>query len=269
MSKIKNIFKFSLSFSNMYKAEVQKKLVPIDNISILNETDIQHLPEPVQNYLRYTGAIGKPKIYNFRVVFSGGMKRKMRGKWMDITSEQYNFYSDYARLFYVKSSLYGIPFDGLHKYVGNNATMQVKVASIFRVVDAKGEKMDQSDTVTFFNDMCLFAPATLIDDHIQWEQVDPLIVKAKFVNKGIAITATLYFNEMGELINFTSDDRYSTEDGKEYINYKWSTPINRYKDFNGRIISTYGEAIWHTPEGEFSYARFDLKEIEYNVESYK
>lgn len=93
------MFKFSASFSNIYKAEVQKRLAPIDNISILNETDIQHLPEPVQKYLRYTGAIGKPNIYNFRVAFTGGMKRKIVGKWMDITYEQYNFYSDYAHVF--------------------------------------------------------------------------------------------------------------------------------------------------------------------------
>ena len=257
------------SFSNMYEAEVQGRLVPIDSVSILNETDIQDLPDPVQNYLRYTGAIGKPKVYDFRVVSSGEMKRKMGGNWMNIASEQHNFYSDYARLFYIESSLYGIPFNGLHKYIGNKATMQIKVASIFQVVDAKGEEMDQSETVTFLNDMCLFAPATLIDKNIQWEQVDPLTVKARFVNEGIAISATLYFNEKGELINFTSDDRYFTENGDEYINYKWSTPVNRYEDSGGRKIATYGEAIWHTPEGEFSYAKFDLKEIEYNLQDHK
>ncbi|MFP4081365.1 MAG: DUF6544 family protein [Candidatus Aminicenantes bacterium] len=57
--------------------------------------------------------------------------------------------------------------------------------------------------------------------------------------------------------------------GDKYVNYKWSTPVNRYKDFNGRKIPTYGEAIWHTPQGEFCYAKFDVKEIEYNLENYR
>ncbi len=257
------------SFPNIYKAEVQKRLAPIDNLYVVSETDIQHLPDSVQKYLRYAGVIGKPKVNNFRLVFNGEMKKNMGGKWMDISSEQYNFYGDYARLFLIKSSLYGIPFDGLHKYIGNKATMQIKGVSLFQVVDAKGKEMDQSDTVTLFNDMCAFAPASLIDKNIQWEQVDPLTVKAKFTNANITITATLYFNEKGELINFISDDRYYTENGEKYKNYKWSTPISKYKDFNGRKIPAYGEAIWHTPEGEFAYARFDLTEIEYNLEDYK
>lgn len=257
------------SFPNVFKAEVQKRFSPIDNLSILNETDVQHLPDSVQKYLKYTGVIDKPKVKNFRLAFNGEMKQKMGGKWMDISSEQYNFYGDYVRLFYIKSSLYGIPFDGLHKYVGDKATMQIKVASLFHVVNAKGEEMDQSDTVTLFNDMCVFAPASLIDKNIQWEQVDPLMVKATFTNANITITATLYFNEKGELINFISDERYYIENGEKYINYKWSTPISGYKDFKGRKVPAFGEAIWHTPEREFVYARFDLKEIEYNLEDFK
>jgi hypothetical protein len=257
------------SFPNVYKSEVQKRLSPIDNLSVLSETDVQHLPDSVQKYLRYSGAIGKPKVNNFRLAFDGKMKQKMGAKWMDISSEQYNFYDDYARLFYIKSSLFGIPFDGLHAYIGNKATMQIKVAFFFQVVDAKGEKMDQSDTVTLFNDMCVFAPATLIDKNIQWEQVDPLTVEAKFTNADMTVAAALYFNEKGELINFISDDRYYTENGEKYINYRWSTPISGYTDFNGRKVPASGEAIWHTPEGEFVYARFGLTEIEYNLEDYK
>lgn len=257
------------SLANIYKAEVQKRLAPMYTLPDLTETDIKHLPDTVQKYLRYTGAIGKPKVNNFRLEFRGEMKQKMGAKWMNISSEQYNFYDDYARFFYIKSSLYGIPFDGLHKYVGNKATMQIKVASLFEVVHAKGKEMDLSDTVTLFNDMCVFAPAALIDKNIQWEQVDPLTVKATFTNTDISITAMLTFNEKGELINFISDDRYYSENGEKFMNYKWSTPLSGYKDFNGRKISTYGEAIWHTPEGEFAYARFDVKEIEYNLEDYK
>jgi hypothetical protein len=29
-------------------------------------------------------------------------------------------------------------------------------------------------------------------------------------------------------------------------------------------ILSYGEAIWHTPEGLYTYAKFKLKAIEYN-----
>ena len=47
-------------------------------------------------------------------------------------------------------------------------------------------------------------------------------------------------------------------------NYPWSTPVRYYRDFNGRKVPVYGEATWEMPEGDFTYARFVLEEIEYN-----
>ena len=166
--------------------------------------------------------------------------------------------------------MFGIPFDGLHVYAGNTATMQIKVASMFQVVDAFGEKMSHGETVTVFNDMCFFAPSTLISKNIQWETIDSLTVKATFINSDIQVRAILKFNVTGELIDFTSDDRFYCEDGKTYLSYKWSTPIKNFIDKDGRKVPSYGEAIWHIPfEGEFCYARFDLKEIEYNCTNFK
>ena len=51
------------------------------------------------------------------------------------------------------------------------ATMRVKVASALTIVDAKGTEMDEAETVTLFNDLCVFAPGALIDRRIQWQEV--------------------------------------------------------------------------------------------------
>jgi hypothetical protein len=59
--------------------------------------------------------------------------------------------------------MFGLPVDGLHLYAEPEASMQIKIAHLLQVVDAKGPEMNQSETVTMFNDMCLLAPATLID----------------------------------------------------------------------------------------------------------
>ncbi|MEI7527094.1 MAG: DUF6544 family protein [Mariniphaga sp.] len=259
-----------MNFLNKYKTEVQKRLKPISDTPILTHEDIQSLPAPVQKYLIYVGAIGKPKIQNVRVVWSGAMKRNRKSGWMPIASQQYNFFEEPSRFFYIRAKMFGIPFDGLHVYAGNTATMQIKVASMFQVVDAFGEKMSHGETVTVFNDMCFFAPSTLISKNIEWETIDSLTVKAKFTNDKITVSAILKFNQQGELIDFISDDRFYCEDGKTYLSYRWSTPIKNYIEKDGRKMPSYGEAIWHIPfEGEFCYAKFDLKEIEYNCTDFK
>lgn len=79
------------SFQNIYKTEVQKRLIPISDISVVSEKDVEHLPESVWKYLHYVDVVGKPKVYNFRAVSSGSMKRTAKSNWMDINSQQYNF----------------------------------------------------------------------------------------------------------------------------------------------------------------------------------
>jgi hypothetical protein len=237
--------------------------------SVVAERDLEHLPQPLQKYLRYVGVIGKPKVRNFRAVYEGDFSRDNGKSWLKIKSQQYNFYDDRARLYYIESELFGIPFDGLHIYAGNKATMQIKIAEMFKVADAKGPEMNRGETVTMFNDMCLIAPATLIDKSIQWEPVDSLIVRARFTNAGNTIAATLYFNKKGEMTNFVSDDRYQSADGKTYKSYRWSTPVKDYKNYGGYKLAHYGEARWRMPDGEHPYAKAYLKEIEYNCEEYK
>lgn len=122
--------------------------------------------------------------------------------------------------------------------------------------------MNTTETVTLFNDMCLMAPATLIDKRIQWQTIDSNTVKAIFTNHNISITAVLYFNTKGQLINFISNDRTNITDMKQY---PFSTPIHSYAEINGFHLMHTGDAVWQMPDGDFIYGRFVLKRIEYNT----
>ncbi|MFA5659623.1 MAG: DUF6544 family protein, partial [Oscillospiraceae bacterium] len=219
---------------------------------------------PFRKYLIYTGAVGKEKLQNFRAVFRGEIKLKPDSDYLDFKSVQYNFFDQPERVFYLESEMYGISFNGLHLYSGPSATMKIKIASLFQVVDAKGTEMNKSETVTMFNDMCFMAPATLIDENIKWKIIDSLTVEAEFTNQGNTIKAKLFFNGKGELTDFSSFDRFESADGKEFYNYEWTTPVKNYKEINGRFVPTYAELIWHEPKGDFYYGKFELMEMEYN-----
>jgi len=144
--------------------------------------------------------------------------------------------------------------------------MQIKLLGLFNVVNVKGAEMNKAETVTVFNDMCLMAPASLIDKRIEWTPIDSLSAKATFTNGINTINATLYFNAQGQLINFISDDRYVIGDMKQY---RFSTPVKEYAHIKGINIWKYGETIWHYPEGEFVYGKFSLNSIEYNITDFK
>ncbi len=254
-------------FELTFRADVQEHLAHMAHpgTELLTEADVQSLPEPVQNYLRYCGVIGKPKVKNVRVE----MKGRMRGKkqdWFPFTVVQYNFFDDPARLFFMKGKMKGILVPGYHDYQHETARMNIKLFGLFTVVHASGAVMNRAETVTLFNDMCLLAPASLISKYIEWEAIDSVSAKAIFTNGSNKITAALYFNPQGQLVNFVSDDR---SDVNEMKPYRFSTPVKAYVQLDGRNVMQYGEAVWHYPEGEFVYGEFNLKSIEYNVPDFK
>ena len=238
-------------------------------IETLTEEDMRHLPAIVQKYLHYTGSVGKEKVLNFRAEFTGGIRSKSTEEFMALKSVQYNFTDNPTRLFYIVAKKSGIPAKGIHLYRDQTAIMLVKILGLFTVVDAKGKEMNQGETVTVFNDMCFMAPATLIDRNIEWQEVDALTVGSKFTNGNISIGATLYFNEEGELVNFLSNDRFETTDGKNYNNYPWLTPVTGYTNINGYRLPSGAKLIYKHPDEDLVYGEFTLKSIEYNWRDFR
>jgi hypothetical protein len=157
-----------------------------------------------------------------------------------------------------------LPATGLHLYQNKTATFEVKLLNWFKVVNARGAKMNQAETVTLLNDMCIIAPPTLIDRRISWVEMDDTTVKAIFKNGTIEISAVLYFNNGGELLNFVSNDRYDT-DGIRYDNYPWATPVEDYKLMNGYLLPSKAKLIYHQPDGEFVYGELEFKSVRYNL----
>ena len=229
-------------FEGTFSQDVQANLRVTNNrkMDMLTDADLQHLPLPVQKYIRYCGALNQPKVRNVKIRFDGEM-RSRTGNWFQFKTVQYNFFDEPARLFFMKAKMFGVEVPGYHRYQNETAGMQVKLFGLFPVVQAKGPIMNKAETVTVFNDMCLMAPAILIDRRIRWEPVDSLSAKATFTNGINKITATLYFNEQGQLINFISDDRYDISDMKQYC---FSTPVKEYQKINERNVVSYAEAVW-------------------------
>lgn len=249
------------------KVQFEFKTQPVLIEKKLTKSDIRHLPFPVQKYLLYVGVVGKNQVQNVRIVFDELMYKNPEAKPMVSSSEQYNFFLHPARHFYMKASMMGIPFRVLHSYSEEKATMLVRVASLFNAVDLDNEELTIAETVTVLNDLCLFAPAALIDRRISWEANGPLSSKVFFKNGKYRVSAVLIFNEIGELVEFISDDRSALLDDGSLRKARWSTPIKDYKELNGVKVPTYGEAIWKYPEGDFTYGKFFLKNIEYNVKN--
>lgn len=255
------------NFRSQYQKEVEINLNLIGNspVSILKETDVQKLPNPVQKYIRNSGAVGNPKVKNFKIEFDGKIRKNEQSEWMPFTSEQYNFMGTSTRLFFMDATMFYMPVAGFHSFINGNSFMDIRLFSLFTVQFQSGNEMAISETVTFFNDMCCMAPATLIDNRIRWIESDSNKVQAEFSNNGITISAWLYFNEKGELINFVSEDRYAYNETNGMQKLRWSTPLSKYKEINGYNLAGFAETIYTYPDGDFCYGVFKLNTVRYNI----
>jgi hypothetical protein len=234
----------------------------------VGDADLAPLPAPVQRYLRTAGVVGRARVRNFHVRMHGRIRNGPDAAWMPLRAEQYNFVEPPARLFYFTASMFMMPVQGYHRYIGPSATMRVKAAALVPVVDVSGEEMDQGETVTMFNDMCVMAPATLIDPAIVWEPIDARAARATFTNAGRTIRAELTFNDAGELTDFRSDDRYQTSpDGRSAKKVRWSTPIGGYRSFAAARLASRGEGRWHEAAGAYAYIELTIDDIAYNLRS--
>jgi hypothetical protein len=258
------------SLVRTYERDVVDALSRHAAVQRVTEADLEPLPAPVQRYLRLTGAVGRPRIENFRVRMHGRIRSGPGDPWMPLLAEQYNVVGEPRRFFYLTASKFGIPIQGYHRYVGATASMRINAAGLLPIAAAAGAEMVQSETVTVFNDMCLMAPGTLIDPAIQWEAVDSRTVRARFVSTGHAIAAELIFNEAGELTNFRSEDRYQMpSDGGPGRKRGWSTPTSGYRCIRGRRLVSGGAARWRECDGDYTYIELAFDDIEYNVVGYQ
>jgi len=235
---------------------------------VVTERDLADLPDILATYVRRSGAIGKPRVTNFSAHVHGRIRGGADRPWMTFAAQQVNTYGEQPqRMFLMDATMFGLPVTVLHVYDDTIATMRGKLLSLITVVDGSGIEMDRAETVTLFNDLVILAPAAIVGAPIAWTEVDARMVRGVFTNGEVAVTAELSFDDAGDLVNFVSDDRFRSPDGKSFTQQRWSTPIGTYRDFGRGRIASVGEARWKAPwpEGEFTYLEFHLDQIVYNA----
>ena len=254
---------FMRRFENQFLNDVKLalKTSPNQSARLINTVDLKNLPEPVREYLIHGGVLGKPRVQNFYLMFDGEMRDKGKD-WFSFTSRQYDVIDSGTRLFFMKAKMFGMTVPGYHAYKNGNASMDIKLFGVIPVVSHHEKELFKTESVTFLNDVCLFAPAALIGRQFQWEERDHLSATVIYRTGEISVRANLYFNTSHELVNFESDDRMALP---SMTTYRFSTPASNYKRINGYTLPTYGETIWHYPDGLFTYGKFRLKEVLYNV----
>jgi hypothetical protein len=187
---------------------------------------------------------------------------------MPLEADQHTFLDQPTRLFFLRGTMKRLPVVGLHAYLRAEATMRIKLLGLIPVVNQAGPALSRAETVTFFNDLCVLAPAALIDPGIRWEVLDPLQVRGTFNIGPHTISAVLVFDAGGELRDFWSDDRPALDpDGVHLRPQRWSTPLGPSRAFGPFRLASRAETRYAPPSGEYVYGEFEITELVYNPDA--
>ena len=228
-------------------------------VGVVASSQLASLPEPAQRYLRFTGVMGRPQDWSFRLGFTGRFRTKPRQSWMKCEAWQYNNRLAVARIFHIRIRFGGLlPVIARDTYVHGRGRMRVRLLDLLTIADGTGEEYDVGELVTYLNDAVLIAPSMLLVPEISWAPAATDSFDVLLTDHGRTVTARVIVDENGAPRDFTTMDRfcYNPDEPQKLMRARWSTPVAGWEVVDGRPRVTGGQAVWHQPAGPFAYADF-------------
>lgn len=256
---------FYNSFNQMFQRElrqIQEAMHPMPE-GIVNVSDFSELPISVRNWLTNSGVVGKPVIRIAEIKQKATMQLKPgQKKWYSAEAIQYTTTNSPAFIWQVDVKMNSfIRFKGRDKFMNGKGEMLIKVNSLFKVVDERGEKLDEGSLQRYLGEM-VWLPSLALSPYITWEAINPTTAKATMNYKGITGSGIFHFNEKGEFIKFSAH-RYMGND-KDSKRHEWIITVSEHKVFEGIKVPARMQATWKLENGDWTWLNLEITDIKYN-----
>lgn len=240
-----------------FKQEV-KQLFSGSNIpsnKIYETSQLSGLPDPVQRYFKLVLKPHQPYIGCMRATHDGLFKVGKNKDWINIHGEQYATTEKPGFIWKGTTSM----FVARDMYIADKGRLVVALFSLFHVVDKMGEQYNQGELLRWLGESVMYPTNLLPGEHLHWFPIDAHHAKLSFIYKGLDLFFLFTFNSIGEITEMETK-RYMSEDKLEI----WVIKIADYKLISNILIPVRFEVLWRLKEGDFSYARFRMKTVEFD-----
>lgn len=250
--------------------EVAEAALPTgpDRIEVITKASLWSLPEAVQRYLKFTGVVGRPRVWSFVARSTGMFRRAPSEPWMPCEAWQYNSRLGITRIFNMRLRMRGfLPVMVRDTYVRGEGRMLGRLFDAVSIVDQADEKIAIGELVTYLNDAILFAPSMLLGPETTFTGVDGHSFDVSLTDGPRRVEARVFVDASGAVTNFTTTDRFGEDPATPgtMIRAHWSTPVDGYRELNGRPIPSAARAVWNFASGNLTYAHFRCEELQLNV----
>jgi hypothetical protein len=246
-------------FSSMqFSKQIKTLFAHSKNISdqTFQKSQLEGLPEPVQRYFNLVLKEGQPYISSVRMKHDGHFKTGFDKDWINITGEQYAT-AEKPGFIWKGSTTF---FSALDLYIEDQGRLTVSLLSLVKIMDGKGATYNQGELLRWLGESVLYPTNLLPSERMQWFPIDDHTAKCTFTYKELSLFFICTFNAAGEITEMQTR-RYMDEKHME----TWVIKVSDYQEMNQVKIPTKFEVLWRLPKGDFSYAKFNIKTVEYNI----
>jgi hypothetical protein len=225
---------------------------------------LENLPLPVQNYFKFALKEGQRYIQTVTLSHTGNFRQDENQKWFNIKGEEYFTTTPPGFVWYGRINVLPmIWLTGIDKLVDGNGSFQVKLLSFVTISDApSGIELNESELMRWLAEAPLLPTSLLPGDYLQWKQLnDNSIAKAIVHTHGVSVELIFHFDKYGKIIH-VEGQRYRTINN-EYLKQTWRGYYSNYVSIENMMIPLNIEVKWNSQKGDFTYAKFKIKDIRY------
>lgn len=225
--------------------------------SVIRERELKGLPEPLADYLKASGVLGKKRIKFAEFKETGFIRQDIKSDWMPLTANQYFAGNVPGFVWLANAEMGPVSVSVRDIYFKGYGNMLVQAFALYTIADAKGPETDISALGRCFGELTLL-PTAFLNKGIKWEAIDKSAVKGTIEDSDVKVSAIFKFNGKNECYEFIAD-RFAFENGK-YIARKFIGRSTDYFEVGGIKIPKNLSGSWVLDSGEFEYVKIKIEE---------
>ena len=219
-----------------------------------HEAQLAGLPAPVQRYFRHVLTEGQPYLRGLRLRHGGQFKTDLKKDWIAITGEQY-ITANPPGFIWQGTTRWFVARD---EFVAGRGRLDVRLLGAVPIAGGTGPAYDQDELLRWLVESTWLPTALLPSDHLAWTALDDHSARLTLTHRGHSVSCRVRFNEQNEIAEAEAPRQMD-----EATQRPWLCHFEQYRRWHGVLIPTVGEAIWIIDGQPQPYARFVVRELDY------
>jgi hypothetical protein len=221
------------------------------------EDGASRLLKRLKSFLLPGGEDAARSIDRIRLIENGEIRSGPQARWTTFTAEE--IMDSTKSAFAWEADLRTSKLMTVHvtdAYEGGHGWARAKVAGV-TVKTGKGPDYDRGEIQRYL--ASLLPPAFVNHPHLAWAATGPNLLQVRDVTDPTGSTVDYEIDDEGKPAAMRAQRPMTV--GKEIVYTAWTALGKDYFEWNGMRFPKQREAIWHLPEGAYTYYRGAVTEI--------